>query len=896
MFTGLIARLRVLWRGFRHHDQVETEMREELRQHVEMRADDLARSGLSREEALRQARLEFGSAARYAEEARAPRGLWHVDALRFSWLDVKLGARMLAKYPFVSAVSGLALAIAIAIGTAWFEIAGMRFYPTLPFDDGGRIVRIEAWDAARLAAERPSVRDFLAWRGSLTTIVELGAYRVFERNLVAADGIAEPVRMAEMSVSALALTRVAPELGRPLLPEDEQMASPDVVLIGHDLWERRFFRDPAVVGRTVQVGRTTATVAGVMPEGFGFPFNQEAWSPLRLSGAPSTNAQPLDIVGRLAPGATFESAQAEVGARGLAEPASASRGRLQPRVRPFAGPAPGESPALYVLIGHAAILSILAAVCANVATLVFGRTALRESEIIVRTALGATRGRVIAQLTAEAFVLAGASALAGLALAAAAIKIVWWYDVRFTDAPPAFWLNDSIEPSTVVFAAVLAVIGAVLVALLPALKATGPRLRASLQQLGGGQTTMRFGGVWSAIIVAQVALTVLCLPLAIGISSETLSDYQARATFPGDDYLTFRMELDREAGLGGETEMSDEEYEARLTAVYEEVKRRLAESPGVTGVTFADRLPAMNHPLRIVETQRGSEPPAIHRGNLDGMVAIASVDERFFDTFGVSIVAGRGFQPGDQGAPNLPVIVNESFVRNLEGGSPLGVRVRNVAREGEPPGPWYEIVGVSRNLNMEPTDRGEADFIYRPASPATARPLMVAVRVNGNPGALGPVVSAIARRVDPGLRIYRILPMDEVIWRRFMGMIVLTFLATLVVAIALLLSAAGLFALMAVAVARRSREIAIRLTLGATRRNVLAAVFGRAAVELFLGILAGNLLVVLLLLFADGTVSATAMSAMLAISGLMTLVGLFACIVPVRRALSIQPTEALRLG
>ncbi|RPJ82390.1 MAG: FtsX-like permease family protein [Acidobacteria bacterium] len=138
--------------------------------------------------------------------------------------------------------------------------------------------------------------------------------------------------------------------------------------------------------------------------------------------------------------------------------------------------------------------------------------------------------------------------------------------------------------------------------------------------------------------------------------------------------------------------------------------------------------------------------------------------------------------------------------------------------------------------------------------------------------------------------------MDEVIWRRFMGMIVLTFVATLIVAIALLLSAAGLFALMAVAVARRSREIAIRLTLGATRRKVLAAVFGRAAVELFLGILAGNLLVVLLLLFADGTVSATAMWALLAISGLMTLVGLLACIVPVRRALSIQPTEALKLG
>ncbi|MGH7467887.1 MAG: ABC transporter permease [Longimicrobiales bacterium] len=898
MISKLHARLRSLWRGIRQRPSFEAEMSDEFRAHIEMRATDLARTGRSQSEALKQARREFGSTERYKEEARASRGLHRVDALRFSWLDLKLGARMLVKYPGLSLISGLTLAAAIAIGASWHEVVTMRLFPELPFADGERIVRIEHWDAARLATEPRSVHDYLHWRDQLTAIVELGAYRALERNLISADGRAEPVRAVEISASAFPLTRVPPLLGRPLLASDQQAGAAQVVVIGHDVWQRRFLGDDRIIGRTVQLGRTMATVVGVMPEGFGFPHSQQLWLPLQLTESPPREGPPIEVFGRLAAGATLESAQAELNAIGQRMAASnpATHEHLRPRVGPYAGPMPWERFSGPMLLGYGAILLVLLAACANVATLVFARTSLRESEIIVRSALGATRGRVIGQLFAEALVLASVAALVGLALASFAIRSTVYFDAHHTDVPPAFWLNDTLELPTVLFAAVLAIVCAVLVGMIPALKATGTHVQEGLKRLGSGGTSMRFGGIWSVIIIGQVAFTVLCLPPAIGLLSEALSDHRARASFPAPDYFTFRPELDREAAFGSAVELSDAEFRSRLATAYRELKRRLLEQPGVTDVTFASHLPGMVHPRRVIEVQRGSASPVTLNANLEGTVPIAAVDVGFFRAFHVPLVAGRNFLAGDVGAQNSVVIVNESFARNL-GGNVLGVRVRYAARRNdEQPGIWYEIVGVVRNLGMEPTNRGDADFLFQPAAPADAYPPMVAVRVNGDPAALAPRLSAIALQVEPGLRLYDLRTLDDAVRRRTLPLVLMTLAATVVVAVAIFLSAAGLFALMSVSVTRRAREMAIRLALGASRRGVLSAMFARAAFQLGTGILVGNLLVLLLFSGLTEWDLAGLMLALAAISGFMVLVGLLACAVPARRTLAIQPTEALKEG
>ncbi len=898
---GIVARVRSFWRGLRRRSAIEAEMGEEFRAHIELRAADLARNGLSQSAALLQARREFGSTERYKEEGRASRALHRIDALRFSIIDLKLGLRILAKYPGLWLISGLTLAVTICIGATWHEVVTMRVVPRLPLADGDRIVRIENWDVVRLATEPRSVHDYLQWRTQLTSVVELGAFRTVERNLIGADGRAQPVRAAEISAVAFPLTRVAPLLGRPILAADEWAGAPDVAVIGHDTWQRRFLGDPNIIGRSVQLGRARVTVIGVMPDGFGFPRNQELWLPLRLSEAAPREGPPIEVFGRLGPDATLESAQAELTAIGqrMAAANPVTHEHLQPRVAPYAGAPPWARRAITgeLLLGYVALLLIVLAACANVATLVFARTSLRESEIVVRNALGASRSRVLGQLFAEALVLAGVAALAGLALAAALIRFVTSWDAQNAPVPPPFWVNGTIELSTVLLVALLVIICAVLVGLIPALKATGSRVQDSLRRLSSGGTSMQFGGVWSFIIIAQVAFTVLCLPLAVGLLMEALSDHRARAPFPASEYFTFRPDLDREVTFGSAEELSDDQFQTRLAVVYQELKRRLLEQPGVSAVTFASHLPGMDHPRRRIEVQRGQEPPVMLRANLEGTVPIAAVDIDFFSTFRVPLISGRTFRTADVGAANHPVMVNESFVNNL-GGNALGVRVRYAASQPEEkPGDWQEIVGVVRNIGMEPTNHGDADFLFLPASPASAYPPLVAVRVNADAAVLEPQLRAVALQVEPGLRLYDLQSLHDVVRQRTLPLVLLSLAATIVVLLAVLLSAAGLFALVSVSVTRRTREIAIRLALGASRRRLLSAMFARAAFQLGMGLVVGNLLV--MMLFSTGMTewdSSGQLIVLAAISAFMVLIGLLACAVPALRTLAIQPTEALKEG
>jgi putative ABC transport system permease protein len=520
-----------------------------------------------------------------------------------------------------------------------------------------------------------------------------------------------------------------------------------------------------------------------------------------------------------------------------------------------------------------------------VTALMFARTALRESEIVVRNALGATRARVLGQLFIESLVLTTAAAVAGLLGARLVIQHVLRKLMEQGTRVP-FWFNADFEPVTLLYTALLAVVGAALVSLLPALRATGARVQTGLVKMATGGTSLHFGSVWSALIVLQVAFTVFCLPIAIDSSRETFRDVRTRAAFSAEQFLTFRPGLDRPSTPGTSGQINDAQYRAQLVRVIDELARRVETEPGVN-LTFASALPGQPHSWRIVEAQRGNGAPFVVRANLDGRVNTASVDIGFFDTFGVPLVAGRGFSFGDLTAGSSAVIINESLAKNV-GGNPLGVRLRYAARDDNQPGPWYEVVGVVRNLDTEPTNRGEADFLYIPASAADAYPLAVAMKVNGDPWSFAPRLRALATHVEPELRLYDVLPLEEVIRRRDRPFIQAHLAGIGIVLLAILLSAASLYALMSVAVARRTREIAIRVAMGASRRGVLAAVLRRAAVQIGAGLFLGNLFV--------GVLVSEGMLSMLTISASMALVGLFACLVPARRAMRIEPTVALKQG
>jgi putative ABC transport system permease protein len=457
-----------------------------------------------------------------------------------------------------------------------------------------------------------------------------------------------------------------------------------------------------------------------------------------------------------------------------------------------------------------------------------------------------------------------------------------------------FWVDLTLEPATVAYAVLLALVAAALIGVLPALKATGAAVQRGLQGMTSTGTAMKFGGIWSFIIGAQVAVTLVCLPAAAGISTELVRDRSARAEFPAERYLTFRLAMDSEALPGDEGIPDEAEVGARRAAAYEELARRLREEPGVTHVTFGDRLPAMSPQLMPVEVQQGDAPPARLQGNYDGYIALAAVGVGYHDAFGADVIAGRALHSGDAGAPNRPVLVNEAFMREV-GTNPIGARVRTLPRRGEAEaGPWHEIVGVTADLGMDPTDRGEAEYMYRAVSVADLDPVVVAVRVAGDAGRLAPRLATLGREVDPGLQLRDVATLEELVARRQTPMIVGSAVFGFILLTALLFSAAGLYALMAVAVERRTREIGIRMALGANPSRVLRTIFARAGRQLGGGILAGNVIVLLMAWRLGGGVSAEVILALGVVSAIMLAVGVLACSAPARRALRVQPTEALR--
>ena len=366
-----------------------------------------------------------------------------------SWLDWKLGLRLLFKYPALAVIGGLSLAAAIAIGAVGIELAGELLYKRLPFDEGDRVVRLETQDVAASRVEERGLHDFAIWRRTLTTVVELGAARVTERNVLTAAGRLEPFRVAEITASAFPLTRVPPALGRPLQPADEQPGAQPVVILAHDVWQNQFQADPAVIGRVITVGRTDRIVVGVMPPRFGFPRNQQIWVPLQVQEAGPRQGPAVQVFGRLAPGASWRDAAAEiavVSAR-LASDYPATHAQLETRALAFAGRTPGTPLRFEDLAVHAVVLLLLAAVSANVASLIFARTAMREPELIVRHALGASRTRVIAQIVTEGFVLALAAAVLGLVVARVAVRYAWARASQILGNGLPFWVDLELEPA-----------------------------------------------------------------------------------------------------------------------------------------------------------------------------------------------------------------------------------------------------------------------------------------------------------------------------------------------------------------------------------------------------------------------------------------------------------------
>ena len=472
------------WRVLTRRDRVTSEMDEEMRFHVGMEAERLMKAhGLPAGEARRRAFVSFGGVEQYKEAGHDVHGWRWLDALL---LDSRFGLRMLVKHRGLSLVAAFAMAVAIAVGATAFETISRMLDSTLPFPGGDRLVQLQFLGATGGGEEEQLIHEFAALRGALTTVEHLSAYRNAQHNLVAAETAPEPVEVAEITASAFAITNTPALIGRYLLPSDEADAAAPAALISYQAWQLHFAGDPDVVGRTVRLGGVARTVVGVMPEGFGFPSRNEFWIPLRVNPLdyPPGGGPSLEIFGRLAPGATIEQARAEFAA--VAQPLAAARAQNDLPLRPVVIPyTQFTDPDMTWMLRVAQLLSsaLTVLVATNLAILVYARTVTRLGELAVRSALGASRRRILMQLFLEALALALAGAAAGLGIAAHALEAI--QTMNETGELLPYWISFGLSARAVTAALGLAVMAALIIGVLPGLKATGGAFTAHLHDVHG---------------------------------------------------------------------------------------------------------------------------------------------------------------------------------------------------------------------------------------------------------------------------------------------------------------------------------------------------------------------------------------------------------------------------
>ena len=808
-----------------------------------------------------------------------------------SWIDLKLAVRMLLRYPVLTLVSSGSLAFAIAIGAAAFAFISLFLWPRMPLPDGDEIVIVQHYDRAASQPESRVVADFLRWRGGTTTLTDVAAGRVMARTLLMGDGLVEPISVAEVTASTFAMARVAPIRGRTLTDADASPAAPPVVIIGERIWRERFGADPDFLGRTVLISNVPTAVVGVMPAAFRFPSTLEVWQPLKISeGAVQPRAGiGVSIWARMRPGVTPEQANVELAVLSAQHAAAwpATHASLVAQVQPATESDvsdPEERTLLASMNGVIALMVLL--VSGNVALLMFARAATRESEIVVRTALGASRARLVGQFVAEAAVLSSLAAIAGLAIAQ---WMMHWGMTTFVVAANdgellPFWITSTLPPMSIAYGVGLAIAATLVTGILPAMKMTR-RVSSRLREATAGGGGLNLGGVWTVLIVAQVAVTATFPAIAFIVKTAAWQREAQQIGVPTDRYLT--------AELGRASEMT----QARFAAAVRRVREDLAATSGIASVALADRLPLMWNGNHIIEVEGGGGGST--EATLAGGYRIntAAVEPDFFTAFDAAPIAGRLLVQADNAdaAPQVAV-VNESFVRNVLGGrNAIGRRLKySLSSEGgqtPPQQQWIEIVGVVRDLGMS-SDPTRSAGVYLPLNLHAVSSVRIAGVVAGDMTAATNALRASAAKADAALRIGDVQPLSAVTANGVKTINYVVAAVSLVSVAALVLALSGLYAVMSFAVSRRTREIGIRVALGSPRSRVVVTILRRPLMQLTVGAVFGALLTVAVSQLMELPVGFSL--GLMAVGPIIFGVCLLACIVPARRALRVDPISALR--
>jgi putative ABC transport system permease protein len=887
----MLNKLRLRLQALFFKSKMEDELQAELQFHLEKETEENIARGMSPEEARLSALRSFGGVERVKEESRDARG---VRLLEEVWQDLRYGARMLRKRPGFTLIVALTLALGIGANTTAFSLLHTVLIQPLPYRDAGRVLFAMGWDAQRDQMRfRVWAADFQDWRAQCSSFEQAAGYRYWSVNIT---GNGEPERVQGYNVTAnlFQLLGVDPLMGRTFQPEEDKPGAAKVAVLSHGLWQRRFGAAPNIIGQAVTLNDESYTIIGVMPPKFEFPqlnFKGDLWTPFNHDAArlrADQNANFIMVaVARLRSDRTLAQAQAEMNSiyRRLAEQypeTNANEGiRLAPMQEMIVRGARG--PLLALL---AAALFILLIACANVANLLLARAQTRIKEVALRAALGASAFRVARQMLTESLLLALLGGGLGVMLGQwllAAIRSVIPEHVR--NSQPTL-MEVGLNLQVLLFALALALLASLLFGLAPVWRLTRREVVEDLKEGGrnfGAGMRHRAGNL---LVVAEVALSVFLL-VGSGLMLRSLyALFNVNAGFTAEKLLALDVALPP-------ARYATPEQQGNF---YREALARLAALPGVEAVGAVNTLP--------LSTSNSGGPFLIEGQPLPAPGAQPNSDFRiinpdYFRALGMRLERGRAFTTQDNQLTQPVAIVNQAFVRqHFPNEDPLGKRIR-FGLPTTPLGqsPWLLIIGVVNNvrhLDLATPSRPES---YTPLEQAPRPALTLTVRTSGAPEALLTAVRGRLRALDANLPLYNVQTMEQVVARSLFTQRLTTNVMLMFGGVALLMATIGLFGLISYAVSQRTRELGIRLALGATTRDVLRLIIGQGVKLALAGLglgLAGSFALMRMLKTMLFGVSAADPLTFTASALLLLLVALLACWIPARRATKVDPMIALR--
>ncbi|MGA9769122.1 MAG: ABC transporter permease [Blastocatellia bacterium] len=794
--------------------------------------------------------------------------------------DVRFGVRMLVKNPGFAVVAVIALALGIGANTAIFSVVNAVLLRPLPFEAPDRLMVIRETKLPQFPEFSVAPGNFLDWQKQSTVFEQMAAIQTSPFNLV---GTGEPERLQGQRVTDgfFAMLGAQPQIGRVFMPEEDQPGHSNVVILSHGLWQRRFGGDPNILSQTIMLNGQSFNVVGVMPPTFRYGGrNTELWTPIAFTAQDSQQhgGHYIQAIGRLKPGVTLEQTQEELSAIAvrLAEQYPNSNAGWNVKVMPLLESAVRSiKPTLLVLLGAVAFVLLIA--CANVANLLLARAASRQKEVAIRTALGATRLRIIRQMLTESVLLSIAGGAVGLLLA------LWGINLLLSLAPEDLpRVRDvSLDGKVLAFTIGITLLTGLIFGLVPALQASKPNLNETLKDAGRGSTE---GGrhhiIRSGLVVFEIA-TALVLLVGAGLMIKSfLQLQQVDPGFNSSNALVVNVSLPKKKY----PEADQQE------AFYSQLLRKVSTLPGVQTAGASCVLPLTDDFVLGFEIQ--GRPP--YAPGDEPSTNYYSVTPDYFKAMGIPLLKGRLFTEQDsKNAPRV-VIINESMAKQIfPDEDPLGKRIH--VTNG--PVTYREIVGIVGDVKQYGLDQKTPVQTYEPFLQEPFSFMSLVVRTAGEPTSLSAAIRSEVLSIDSEQPVSSIKTLDQILSTSVAQQRFAMLLFGVFGAVAMVLAAVGIYGVMSYSVTERTHEIGIRMALGAGQREVLRLIVGHGMILTLIGIGVGLgaafALTRLMSSFLFG-VSVTDIMTFAVISASLTVVALTACVVPARRAMKVDPMIALR--